>query len=158
MDIRSFFKAKPPPATTPLPAKEAPRPEATPEHASFPVTTKECRLAEASPPTALPLLAATHSKPTTVTPSAVKEHPGAPLPTTNLVTVTVPATALPKASTALLQSRKRPAAAAAAIPSGAELKRAKKIVAAAAKVKKAEKEDAFTCPPELLEWAKVRML
>ena len=45
-----------------------------------------------------------------------------------------------------------------AAPSAGEVKRAKAVLAAAAKAKKKDKEDAFACPRELLEWSKAGTL
>ena len=76
-------------------------------------------------------------------------------PTAKKELVTSPITITPAPKKKVPQKRKL---ASSAARSDAELKKAKKIVAAAAKAKKKKKEDNFYCPPELLEWSKVRQL
>ena len=91
------------------------------------------------------------------TPAAALAAKGKAAPTAKKELATSPLTLTPAVKKKVTQKRKL-ASSAAPSDADAELKKAKRIVAAAAKAKKKKKEDNFYCPPELLEWGKVRHL
>ena len=59
---------------------------------------------------------------------------------------------LGKKKAAALEPKKQKSAAPSGSPTAAELREAKKIVAAAAKAKKEKEGKNFYCPPELIAW------
>jgi len=63
-----------------------------------------------------------------------------------------------KKAVSAVEPKKQKSAALSGLPTAAELRQAKKIVAAAAKAKKEKEDKNFFCPPELVEWEKAGKL